>query len=154
MKRFLLIALCVLSTLSFNSCATICCGTKKRVTFDSDVTSKGTLIVDGRRYREVVFPCKVSIKRGFSDSIVRFNFEGYESHELVVDKSFNPASILNLTNIVGWLVDLATGAITRPAQDFYWVDFATKSYMPEGDPVAVTPVAATPSEVVPALVVE
>lgn len=158
MKKLLLIALCALA---FTSCASIISGSKKRVMFDSNVTSEGTVIVDGRRYKEVSFPCKVSVKRGLEESVVRFNFEGYEGQTLYIDKSFNPVAVLNLTNIVGWLVDIATGAITRPEQEIYWVELAPKGVVespetesaPEAEEEVETATAPT-TDLLPELVIE
>ena len=125
MKKLLLIALVVLSC---SSCATIISGSKKRVTFDSDMKGSAKMIVDGRRYHDMTFPCKVNIKRGFSDTVVRVEAEGYEPQTIYIDKTLNPWAILNLADIVGWVIDAATGAVTQPDSDYYWIDMkpATK----------------------------
>ena len=124
MKKLLLIALLALSC---TSCATILCGTKKRVTFDGDVKAPATMIVDGQPYKDVVLPYKVNVKRGYRDSEVRITVEGYEPVTIYVDKTFNPWSLLNLVEPVGWIIDVATGAITQPAMTHYWVDFTPKA---------------------------
>lgn len=121
MKKLLLIALVMLAC---TSCATILCGTKKRVTFDSDMRgTSAKMIIDGRMHQNVTFPYKVKIKRGFRDSEVRILAEGYESQTLYIDKTFNAWSLLNLADVAGWVIDAATGAVTQPASDHYWIDF-------------------------------
>ncbi|MBO7300077.1 MAG: hypothetical protein J6U53_01555 [Tidjanibacter sp.] len=121
MKKLLLIALLALSC---TSCATIIGGTKKKVVFDGDVKAPVTMVVDGRPYRNVVLPYKVNVKRGFSASEVRITVDGYEPVTFWVGKDFNPWALLNLADPVGWIIDLATGAVTRPAMTHYWVDFS------------------------------
>ena len=120
MKKFLFIALLMLGC---TSCATVFCGGKKRVTFDSDHNAPVTAIVDGHRYKNVTFPFKVKVRRGFNDTEVRFMSEGYHNEDVVVDKTFNWVAVLNLMDPVGWAIDLATGAITKPEYDHYWIDF-------------------------------
>ena len=121
MKKLLLIALVMLAC---TSCATILCGTKDRVTFDSEMRgTSAKMIIDGRMHQNVTFPYKVKIKRGFKATEVRISAEGYEPQTLYINKSFNAWAILNLADIAGWAIDAATGAITKPASDHYWIDF-------------------------------
>ncbi len=124
MKKLLLV---VLLALTMTSCATIISGTKKRVTFDGTISKPATMIVDGRQYKGVKLPYTVKIKRGFNDTEVRFIVEGYEPITIYVDKNFNPWALLNFADVFGWVVDVATGAVTRPAMTHYWVDFTPKA---------------------------
>ncbi len=124
MKRFLLLAILAIT---MTSCATIISGTNKRVTFDGEVSKPATMIVDGRQYKNVTLPYKVNVKRGFKDSEVRIAVEGYEPVTIWIDKNFNPWAILNLTDLFGWAIDIATGAVTQPAMDHYWIDFIPKA---------------------------
>lgn len=119
MKRLLLVALVALSC---TSCATILCGSKDRVTFDADLKAPASMIIDGRRHQNVTFPYKVNINRGFKDTVVRVSAEGYETQTVYVDKTFNPWALLNLADVVGWVIDAATGAITQPDSEYYWID--------------------------------
>ena len=43
------------------SCATVFCGSKAKVTFDSDIAEKATLTIDGRKYTNVTFPYTTKI---------------------------------------------------------------------------------------------
>lgn len=122
MKKLLLIALVMLAC---TSCATIISGSKKRVTFDSDMKGSAKMIIDGRRYNEVTFPYKVNIERGFGDTVVRVEAEGYQPQTIYIDKTFNPWALLNLTDVVGWIIDAATGALTQPDSDYYWIDMTS-----------------------------
>lgn len=68
MKRyFILLAMAGLLT----SCATIFCGSKARVTFESDIQEKATLTIDGRKHTNVTFPYTTKIKRGFDETVVK-----------------------------------------------------------------------------------
>ena len=124
MKKLLIVALLALSC---TSCATILCGTKHKVTFDGDVNAPATMIVDGRQYKDVKLPYRVDVKRGYDDSEVRVTVEGYEPVTIYLEKTFNPWSLLNLVEPVGWIIDVATGAITQPLMDHYWIDFTPKA---------------------------
>lgn len=111
-----------------SSCATIFSGSKANVTLDSEVEGRATVVVEGRRYRNVVFPCKVKISRGFNETAVRVTVDGYASEVVVIKKEFNPIALLNLAEPFGWILDVATGAVTRPKYDYYWLEFVPKRY--------------------------
>ena len=105
------------------SCASIFCGSKAKVTFDSNVKENVTLTIDGIKYHDVEFPYTVKIARGFDDTIVKAEVKEYKTETLVIDKKFNPVSIINLGDILGWGIDAATGAITKPSQTYYEIEF-------------------------------
>lgn len=124
MKKLLLIALL---SLAMTSCATLLGGTKKRVTFDGNASGPTTMIVDGQYYKNAKLPYKVNVKRGYNASEVRITVEGYEPVTIIVAKDFNPWSLLNLLDPIGWAIDLASGAVTQPEMDHYWVEFTPKA---------------------------
>ncbi|MDE6139775.1 MAG: hypothetical protein K2F95_02355 [Alistipes sp.] len=106
------------------SCATVFCGSKKMVTFDSNLTSESaTLTVDGRKYTNVKFPYSMKVKRGFNDTVVKAEAEGYAPVMLVIEKTFNAVSVINLGNVLAWGIDAATGAMMKPEFDYYQIDF-------------------------------
>ena len=113
--------------LTMSSCATIFCGTKARVTFESDITEKATLTIDGRKHTDVTFPYTTKIKRGFDETVVKAEAPSYTTETIVIDKSFNTVSVINLIDILGWGIDAATGAMTKPEFKFYQIDFQPKS---------------------------
>jgi len=123
MRRLLLVALLALLC---TSCATILSGTTERVTFDSDLKGSAKMIIDGRRYHNVVFPFKVDVKRGFQDTEVSIIAEGYQTQTITIAKTLNPWAILNFADVAGWAIDIATGAVTQPASDYYWIELAPK----------------------------
>ena len=113
--------------LTMSSCATIFCGSKARVTFESDITEKATLTIDGRKHTDVTFPYTTKIKRGFDETVVKAEAPSYTTETIVIDKSFNTVSVINLIDTLGWGIDAATGAMTKPEFKFYQIDFQPKS---------------------------
>ena len=122
MKKLFYFAL-IISAMSLTSCATVFCGSKAMVTFDSNINSTANLTIDGRKYKNVSFPYTTKIKRGFDDTIVKAEVEGYKPAMLYIDKTFNAISIINLCDVLGWAIDAATGAITKPEFKFYEIEF-------------------------------
>lgn len=125
MKKIVVPAL-ILSALALSSCATVFCGSRAKVTFDSDIEERATLYIDGRKYQSVTFPYTVKIPRGFDETVVKVVAEGYEDQTIYVDKKFNPISIINLPFLLGWGIDAATGAIMKPDYKYYNIDFVRK----------------------------
>ena len=108
------------------SCATVFCGSKAKVTFDSDIAEKATLTIDGRKYTNVTFPYTTKIRRGFDETVVKAESPAYTTETVIINKSFNAVSVINLLNILGWGIDAATGAMTKPEFKFYQIDFQPK----------------------------
>ena len=114
------------SSLLMTSCATVFCGSKAKVTFDSDIAEKATLTIDGRKYTNVTFPYTTKIRRGFDETVVKAESPAYTTETVIINKSFNAVSVINLLNILGWGIDAATGAMTKPEFKFYQIDFQPK----------------------------
>lgn len=118
------------------SCATVFCGSKARVTFESDIEEKATLTIDGRKHTNVTFPYTTKIKRGFDDTVVKAEAPSYGTETIVIEKNFNAVSVINLCDVLGWGID-AAGAMMKPEFKFYQIDFRPK----EG----VSPATAEPA---------
>ena len=123
MKR---IGILLCTSILTSSCATIFCGSKAKVTFDSDIAEKGTLTIDGRKHTNVTFPYTTKIRRGFDETIVKAEAANYTAEPIIINKSFNAVLVINLLDILGWGIDAATGAITKPEFKFYQIDFQPK----------------------------
>jgi len=108
------------------SCSTVFCGSKSRVTFESDIAEKATLTIDGRKHTNVTFPYTTKIKRGFDDTVVKAEAPSYDTETVIIEKSFNAVSIINLLDILGWGIDAATGAMMKPEFNYYQIDFKPK----------------------------
>lgn len=111
--------------LTFSSCSTIFCGTKKKITLQSNVEKAEYIEVDGRRYDSVTFPYVVKVDRGFNASVIKGVTEDNKTATVYVDKKFNAVSIINLIDVLGWGIDAATGAIMKPEFKGYTLQFPT-----------------------------
>ncbi|WP_304707963.1 hypothetical protein [uncultured Rikenella sp.] len=126
MKKLSSLLLCTATCLVCSSCATIFCGSRAKVTFNSNVpVESATLTIDGQKHTHVSFPYRTKIKRGFRKTEVTAEASGYEKTNLTVYKNFNAASLLNilLGGIIGLGVDAATGAMMKPDEDYYLIQF-------------------------------
>lgn len=122
MKKLLFLAL-IIGAMSLTSCATVFCGSKAKVTFDSNVKTTADLTIDGRKHNDVSFPYTTKIKRGFDETVVKAEAVGYKPFMLYIDKTFNPVSVINLCDVLGWAIDAATGAVTKPEYKYYEIEF-------------------------------
>jgi len=110
----------------FSSCATVFCGSRAKVTFDTNVpVESATLTIDGKKHRVNAFPYETKVKRRFTDTEVKVESEGYDPVRFTIFKTFNAVSVINLFAVLGWGIDAAaTGAMTKPDQRAYEIMFA------------------------------
>ena len=113
----------IICTLLCSSCATIFCGSKQQVTFDSNIKESATLTIDGVKHKNITFPYTTKVKRGFNETVVKAEAHNYQTETLIINKEFNAVAVLNLCNILTWGIDAATGAITKPEFRFYEIEF-------------------------------
>ena len=126
--KIVVLLIALTCSLTFSSCATIFCGSRANVTLDSDIEERATLTIDGVKHGKVTFPCTIRVKRGFNDTVVKAEAPSYRTETVVIYKQFNLVSLLNLFGgLLGWGIDAATGAITKPDQKYYQIDFEPKS---------------------------
>lgn len=117
MKKILIGAV---AALALTSCATILNGSRANVTIMCPDAERANLTVDDIYYRDVQFPITVSVKRGFSPSVIRVS-DGERIGSTYVNKTFNETTLWNilLGGIPGFAIDAATGSITKPEMDSY-----------------------------------
>ena len=120
MKKLAVFIICALAC---SSCATIFCGSKTLVTFDSNIKESATLTIDGIKHRNVTFPYTTKVRRGFNETVVKAEAENYQTETLIIDKKFNAIAVLNLCDILAWGIDAATGAMMKPEFKFYEIEF-------------------------------
>ncbi len=77
------------------------------------------LTIDGQSFNNVYLPARVKVKRGFQPTKITANASGYATTSVTVNKKFNPVSIINLVDILGWGIDAATGAMMKPEYKYY-----------------------------------
>lgn len=81
----------------FSSCATVFCGSRARITFDTNVpVESATLTIDGKKHQVNAFPYETRVKRGFTDTEVKVESEGYDPVRFTIFKTFNAVSVINL----------------------------------------------------------
>ena len=136
MKKIILWAV---AALCLTSCATILNGSRANVTVICPDTDRANVTVDDMYYRDVQLPFTVSVKRGFSPSVIRVS-DGDRIGTMYVNKTFNETTLWNILigGIPGFAIDAATGAITKPEMDSYiiYLDYnnypnVTVPYRPE-----------------------
>lgn len=123
MKKLLLLPLVAFA---FTSCATIFTGSKARVTIDANIDGADYVNIDGFKHRNVTFPFQTKVRKGFDETVVTAEKEGYEKTSLMIYKNFNAVSVLNLMDILGWGIDAATGAMMKPEYKNYELEFVEK----------------------------
>ena len=97
-------------TFLMSSCATILTGTRDTIRFDSN--PKGAIVyLDGLEVCKT--PCSTLVKRSISEKFAEIKLDGYETRVITLDRKFNAVSIINLTGILGWVIDAATGALMK-----------------------------------------
>jgi len=109
----------VIAAVCMTSCATIFTGTKDRIYFKSNVPGATVSLNDNELCKT---PCDTKIKRRLGTTMVEVKADGYEPKLIELDKQFNIVSVINLTNLIGWGIDLATGSVMSYDQKVYKVE--------------------------------
>lgn len=65
----------------------------------------------------------MKVVRGFDETMINAQCEGYRPVQIIIDKKFNAVSVLNLCDVLGWGTDAATGAIMKPEYKYYDIKF-------------------------------
>lgn len=117
MNRLFILGL--LSCVLFTSCATLFTGTRDWITFNSNPSGAGVYI-NGQKVGET--PCTIPVKRKLLSPDVEFRLDSYKTQIITLDQEFNLVSIINLNNLFGWAIDVASGAIMKYDRKVYDVD--------------------------------
>ena len=109
--------ICILCGCS--SCATIFCGSKKRITFENSSESEispVTLKIGEELHPDVTLPYTTKIRRRSLPFTITSSAYNYASDSLQLQKKFNAVAILNVISspVIGFPVDAITGAIRKP----------------------------------------
>ena len=98
------------------SCATLFTGTKQTVQINSKPPG-AKIQIDG--IDRGTTPAAIKLKKKSDGQVVTLKLDGYETKTIVPETSFNAVSILNLTNILFWGIDLLSGAVYKYDPRFY-----------------------------------
>ena len=127
MKRLFIIVILSSCPLTLTSCASIFCGSKAKVTLESNIQETATVTIDGQKHHNVTFPYTTKVRRGFDETVVKVEVPSYNTETLIINKNFNAVSVINLFDILGWGIDAATGAITKPERKWYQIEMTPKN---------------------------
>lgn len=101
----------VMLTLITASCATIFTGTKDDINIDSKPEQAG-IYINGIKRGET--PSTVSVKRpGLDKTYVVLKKDGYKNRRFLLESKFNAVSVINLGSVLGWGVDILSGAVKK-----------------------------------------
>jgi hypothetical protein len=106
MKSILLAIVCALC---LSSCGTLFTSSKQDITF---MGLPETRIYDnGKKLCEIPEDGikTIKIKKKLSDKTLIAKKDGYKNTPVTIDATLNPISVINLTNILAWAIDLGTG---------------------------------------------
>lgn len=125
MKKIRLLTLTLMSTMLFTSCGTMF---RPKMTFTSNKPTADIVTVDNKTYTNVAFPLTVKSKAKWGATQVTATNKDSKPVNFDIKKKFNTTCLLDLLpfNFVGWFVDLASGGVTRPQQDIYYIEFEDK----------------------------
>ncbi len=116
-SKFLALSLIVAVTLFMVGCATILTGTKDTITIETEPPG-AEIIIDGISYGKT--PATITLTRpGLSDKMVTLKLEGYKPIRFILQKEFNTVAILNLTDALGWAIDIVSGAVYKYSPKYY-----------------------------------
>ena len=101
------------------SCATLFTGTKQTVQINSKPPG-AKIQIDG--IDRGTTPAAIKLKKKSDGQVVTLKLDGYETKTIVPETSFNAVSILNLTNILFWGIDLLSGAVYKYDPRFYEIE--------------------------------
>ena len=106
MKKVLLMLTCVLC---LSSCGTLFTPSKQPITFMG--MPEPRIYENGKKLGEIAEggTTTIKVRKKLSNKTLIAKKDGYKNTPLTLDATFNPVSIINLTNILAWAIDLATG---------------------------------------------
>jgi hypothetical protein len=117
--------------LNLTSCATIFSGTRDRIYFTTNIPG-AKVVIDGIEICKT--PCNDNVTRKVGDSQVEFKLEGYETRVINLSKSFNIVSILNFGNLLGWGIDIVTGAVFKYDRKAYDIELTKNNKVSKLNP--------------------
>ena len=106
MKKVLMMSICALC---LSSCGTLFTPSKQSITF---MGMPETRIYDnGKKLGEISEggTTIIKVRKELSSKTLIAKKDGYKNTPFTLDATFNPVSIINLTNILAWAIDLGTG---------------------------------------------
>lgn len=112
--------------LIFQSCGTLFTPTRQSIIFTG---MPETAIYDnGKKLGEIKEDgaTTLKIKKKISKKVLTAKKEGYKNEYIILYTTLNPVSIINLTNILAWGIDLGTGKCCKYDEDIVNIEMEEK----------------------------
>lgn len=122
MKKIKVFFISLVALLLMTSCGTLFTPTKQKITFvglpETSIYDKGkklgTIDDEGE--------ATIKVRKQLSDKTLIAKKEGYKNTYVELDAVFNPVSIINLTNVLGWGIDLISGKCCKWDTNFVEIE--------------------------------
>jgi hypothetical protein len=121
--KYIRLFLFFILVISMSSCATIFTGSKQTVQVNSNPPG-AQIEVNG--ISRGVTPSPVVLKKGKEGETITLKLDGYEDKTFRPTTVFNAVAIINLSNLIGWGIDIGTGAIWKYDQSYYNIQLKNK----------------------------
>ena len=112
----------LICALCLSSCGTLFTPSKQSITF---IGMPETRIYDnGKKLGEISEggTTIIKVRKELSGKTLIAKKDGYKNTPFTLDAKFNPVSIINLTNILAWAIDLGTGKCCKWDTDFVEIE--------------------------------
>lgn len=119
MKKVLSILICVLC---LSSCGTLFTPTKQSITFIGMPETK--IFDNGKKLGEIKEDGTTTIKvrKKLYNKTLIAKRRGYKNTPIILEATLNPVSIINLTNVFAWIIDLGTGKCCKWDSDIIEIE--------------------------------
>jgi hypothetical protein len=136
-----------LVVLGVSGCAAIFTGTAQSIQVSSQPPG-ARLFLNGAPVGTT--PMTVTAPKGQTVALIG-QYPGYPDVNVVLGKQFNPVAIINLFNVLGWVIDIATGAMWSYEPGVVYMQFQpagnwNQSYPPPGGYPGATPPGYPPAQ--------
>ena len=126
----LIVFYCILSAVSFSSgCGTLFSDKAQMISISSEPAGAEVLL-DG--VPQGFTPVDMVIERSSARKIVSVRTPSLPTKQFALTRTLNAISILNLTSVLSWATDLATGGMFEYAPNSYFIDLNTAPPRPPG----------------------
>lgn len=112
-------------TMFVSSCATIVSGGSPTITIDGNIGGPVTITTTKHTYSNVMLPYVVKVSRHkLNGQRIYVQSETTRYKDVVLQKSVNGWAFGNilLGGLIGWGVDLGTNAVSKPAQEYFYIN--------------------------------
>ena len=122
MKKFNVLGLSLVVLLLMTSCGTLFTPTKQKIMFVG--LPETSIYDDGKKLGTINDEGETTIKvrKKLSDKTLIAKKNGYKNAYIELDAVFNPISIINLNNVLGWGIDLISGKCCKWDTNFVEIE--------------------------------